>query len=132
MSHRLSPLLEPQSIAVIGASNNPARIGGMPLQLLRDFGYAGRVYPVNPKYTDVFGYACYPDIEAVPAGVALVVLAIAAADVTAMLRRCHARGVRAAIVYAAGFAEMGEAGVALQDELEAFARESGMLEDVFP
>lgn len=127
MSHRLTPLLEPRSIAVIGASNNPSRIGGMPLQLLRDFGYAGRVYPVNPKYADVFGYACHADIESVPEGIDLAVLAIGAGDVTAMLRRCHARGVRAAIVYAAGFAEMGEDGTALQDELEAFARDSGML-----
>ena len=126
MSHRLSPLLQPVSIAMIGASNNPARIGGMPLDLLRHFGYQGQVYPVNPKYEEVFGYRCYADIESVPAAPDLVVLAIGAADVTAMLRRCHARGAKAAIVYAAGFAEMGGEGVALQEELEAFARESGM------
>ena len=126
MSHRLSPLLQPGSIAMIGASNNPARIGGMPLDLLRHFGYEGQVYPVNPKYEEVFGYRCYPDIESVPAAPDLVVLAIGAADVTAMLRRCHAKGAKAAIVYAAGFAEMGGEGIALQEELEQFSRESGM------
>ncbi|WP_026354866.1 acetate--CoA ligase family protein [Massilia niastensis] len=126
MPHRLSPMLQPGSIAMIGASNDPKRIGGMPLDLLKHFGYQGRVYPVNPKYGDVFGYRCYPDIESVPAAPDLVVLAIGAADVTAMLRRCRAHGARAAIVYAAGFAEMGGEGAALQEELEAFARESGM------
>ena len=127
MSHRLSPLLQPRSIAMIGASNNPARIGGMPLDLLRQFNFEGQVYPINPKYEEVFGYRCYADIESLPQAPDLVVLAIGAADVTAMLRRCHARGVKAAIVYAAGFAEMGGEGIALQEELERFAEESGMV-----
>ena len=127
MAHRLSPLLQPHSIAMIGASNNAARIGGMPLELLKSFGYAGQVYPVNPKYSEVFGYPCYADIESVPEAPDMVVLAIGAADVTAMLRRCHARGAKSAIVYAAGFAEMGGSGLALQDELEAFAKVSGMV-----
>ena len=126
MSHRLEPLLQPRSIALIGASNNPGRIGGMPLALLRDFGYAGEVYPVNPKYEEVFGYRCYPDIESVPGVPDLAVLAIGAEDVTAMLARCHAHGIPAAMVYAAGFAEAGPVGAALQAELEAFVGQSGM------
>lgn len=127
MSHRLSALLNPSSVAFIGASNNPARIGGMPLDLLRHFGYAGHVYPVNPKYEEVFGFTCYPDIESVPATPELAVLAIGAQDVTSLLRRCHAKGIKAAIVYAAGFAEMGGDGEALQAEMEAFVEESGMV-----
>lgn len=127
MTHRLDPLLNPGSIALIGASDNPGRIGGMPLELLTRFGYAGQVYPVNPKYQEVFGLPCWPDIESVPQPVDLAVLAIGAADVTAMLRRCHARGVRAAIVYAAGFAEAGGDGARLQHELEAYVAESGMV-----
>src|SRR5690606_30219600 len=89
--------------------------------------YAGHVYPVNPKYQEVFGLRCWPDIESVPQSVDLAVLAIGAGDVTPMLRRCHARGVRAAIVYAAGFAEAGEEGTRLQRELEEFSAASGML-----
>jgi acyl-CoA synthetase (NDP forming) len=127
MSHRLSALLNPSSVALVGASNNPARIGGMPLDLLRHFGYAGQVYPVNPKYDEVFGYTCYPDIESLPAAPELAVLAIGAQDVTSLLRRCHAKGVKAAIVYAAGFAEMGGEGEKLQAEMEAFVAESGMV-----
>ncbi len=126
MTPSLDPLLNPRSIAMIGASANAGRIGGMPLELLTRFGYAGGIYPVNPKHQEVFGRRCWPDIESVPEPVDLAVLAIAAADVTPMLRRCHAKGVRAAIVYAAGFAEAGGEGVRLQDELEAFVAESGM------
>ncbi len=126
MIARLDPLLNPRSIAMIGASSNPGRIGGMPLDLLTRFGFKGGIYPVNPKYQEVFGLRCWPDIEAVPDAVDLAVLAIGAADVTPMLRRCHAKGIRAAIVYAAGFAEAGGEGARLQDELEAFVAESGM------
>ncbi|MNK13279.1 CoA binding domain protein [compost metagenome] len=126
MTPSLDPLLNPRSIAMIGASSNPGRIGGMPLELLSRFGFQGGIYPVNPKYQEVFGLRCWPDIEAVPEPVDLAVLAIAAAEVTPMLRRCHAKGIRAAIVYAAGFAEAGGEGIRLQDELEAFVAESGM------
>ncbi|WP_171962256.1 acetate--CoA ligase family protein [Bordetella trematum] len=126
MRSAMDALLDPQSIALIGASADAGRIGGLPLELLTRFGYAGQVYPVNPKYEEVFGLRCWPEIEAVPGPVDLVVLAIGASEVTAMLRRCHAQGVRAAIVYAAGFAEAGEAGARLQQTLEAFAAESGM------
>jgi len=125
--HRLEPLLNPASIAVVGASGNAARIGGMPLAHLTTFGYQGAIYPINPKYEEVFGLRCWPDLEALPAAPDLVVLALAAAEVTPMLKRCQARGVRAVIVYAAGFAEAGDAGAALQAELEAFVATTDMV-----
>jgi acetate---CoA ligase (ADP-forming) len=123
----LTPLIAPRSIALIGASNNAGRVGGMPLALLVQHGYQGNVYPVNPKYQTVFDYPCFPDIESVPDSVDVAVLALAAQDVVAMLRRCHAKGIRNAIVFASGFAEAQEAGRALQVELEAFVRDSGMV-----
>ncbi|HEY4664684.1 MAG TPA: acetate--CoA ligase family protein, partial [Comamonas sp.] len=126
-THRLSPLLNPQSIAVIGASNNAARIGGMPLAHLTKFGYQGAIYPVNPKYDSVFGLPCWPTIEEVPTAPDLVVLAISAADVLPMLKRCAARGVKAAIVYAAGFAEEGAQGAAMQQELENYVASTDMV-----
>ncbi|MES2249798.1 MAG: acetate--CoA ligase family protein [Pseudomonadota bacterium] len=125
--HRLEPLLNPASIAVVGASSNAARIGGMPLAHLTKFGYQGTIYPINPKYEEVFGLRCWPDLEALPAAPDLVVLALAATEVTPMLKRCQARGVRAVIVYAAGFAEAGDAGAALQAELEAFVATTDMV-----
>lgn len=125
--HRLEPLLNPASIAIVGASNNAARIGGMPIAHLTTFGYQGAVYPVNPKYEAVFGLRCWPDIESLPQAPDLVVLAIAAAEVTPMLRRCAARGVRAVIVYAAGFAEEGAEGAALQAEMQACVAATDMV-----
>lgn len=127
MKHRLEPLLNPASICFIGASNSAGRIGGLPLSLIVKYGYGGKVYPVNPKYDEVFGLKCFPDVESLPEAPELAVLAIGAREVLPMLERCHARGVPAAVVYAAGFAEEGEAGRQLQNELEAFAKESGMV-----
>ncbi|MCT9124394.1 acetate--CoA ligase family protein [Cupriavidus gilardii] len=126
MAHKLDPLLNPRSIAIVGASDDAGRIGGMPIDLLTRFGYRGDIHPVNPKYDTVFGLRCHPSIEALPEGIDLAVLAIGAEQVTPMLERCHARGIRAAIVYAAGFAEAGEGGAALQREMEAFVRTTGM------
>ena len=126
-THRLDALLNPQSIAVIGASNNGARIGGMPLAHLTKFGYQGAIYPINPKYESVFGLPCWPTIEDLPQAPDLVVLAIGAADVLPMLRRCVAKGVKAAIVYAAGFAEEGPQGAALQKELEDYVNSTDLV-----
>ena len=127
MPHRLEPLLNPASIAVIGASENPARIGGVALTHLTQLGYGGAVYPINPKYEVVFGLKCLPDIESVPVPLDLVVLALGATDVTPMLRRCHAAGARAVIVYASGFAESSAKGAVLQAQLEAFVNTTDMV-----
>ncbi|CAG2153552.1 Trans-feruloyl-CoA synthase FCS1 [Cupriavidus yeoncheonensis] len=122
----LSRLLEPASIAIIGASRDTSRIGGVALDHLQRLGYRGTVYPVNPRYAEIAGLACYPDVESLPAAPDVAVLALGAEEVLPQLRRCHAVGIRAAILYASGFAEAGEAGVARQAELTAFARETGM------
>ncbi len=127
MAHRLDPLLQPRSIALVGATPNPGRIGGMPLDHMRHFGYSGTVYPVNPKYDKIFEWRCWPDLESLPETPDLLVLAIAAEDVVPMLRRAQAKGIRAAIVYAAGFAEAGQAGAELQAELEQVVADSGMV-----
>ena len=122
----LDPLLRPRSIAVIGASDVPARIGGTPIDLLLRAGFE-KIYPVNPKREVIQGLKCYPDIESVPEVVDLVIVAVSADATLGQLERCHARGVPAALLYAAGFAETNEAeGAARQDALMAFAARSGM------
>ncbi len=127
MNNNIEYLLNPGSIAFIGASNNPGRIGGMPIELLTKFNYKGDIYPVNPKYKEVFGLKCWPDIESIPNNIDLAVLAIGAKDVQPMLERCHKHGVKAAIIYAAGFAEEGSReAIELQDRLTEFAKHSGM------
>jgi len=119
-------LLDPRSISIIGASADPKRLGGVAIDHLVDFGYGGAIYPINPKYSQMHGLRCYPDIESLPQAPDVVVLAIGADAVQPMLQRCYAKGVRAAIVYASGYAEANAEGAARQRELQAFARETNM------
>lgn len=122
----LKPLLAPKSIAVIGASDNAKRIGGVPVDLLKRAGFA-KIYPVNPKNETVQGLPAFKSIEDVPEVPDLVILAVSAEATLDQLERCHAKGVPAALVYASGYAETNEAdGIAKQAELVAFARRSGM------
>lgn len=123
----LTPLLRPRSIAVIGASDVPSRIGGTAIDLLLRAGFEC-LFPVNPKRETIQGLACFPDIESVPEPVDLAIIAVSADATMAQLKRCHARGIPAALLYAAGFAETNESeGAARQAELEAFASASGMV-----
>ncbi len=122
----MEALLKPRSIAIIGASDNKARIGGVPMDLLLRAGF-DRVYPVNPKNATVQGKPAFKDIESVPELVDLAILAVSAEATLPQLERCHALGIKAALVYASGYAETNEAdGQARQDELVAFAKRTGM------
>jgi acyl-CoA synthetase (NDP forming) len=124
--HRLEAALNPGSIAVIGASGDPTRIGGIALAHLSRLGYGGQVFPVNPKYPELAGYRCYPDVESLPMAPDVAVLALTVEDVLPMLERCHAKGIPSAIVYAAGFAEVGGEGADRQQALVDFSRRTGM------
>ncbi len=118
MSSHLRPLIDPRSIAIFGASADLTRLGGVPISLLLQHGFAGAVYPINPKYDNVGGLKCYPDIESLPEPVDLLVIAVAAPEVVPVLKQAAAKGIRSAVVFAAGFAEAGdEEGHRLQDEL---------------
>jgi len=126
--HRLRPLVDPASIAIFGASADPKRLGGVPVSLLRQHKFAGAIYPINPKYQEIDGLTCYPDIAALPGPVDVIVIAVGAADVVPVLRQAAAKGIRAAVIYAAGFAEAGDAeGIALQAELVQCADELGIV-----
>jgi len=122
----LAPLLSPRSIAIVGASDNKARIGGVPVDLLIRAGF-DKVYPINPKSETIQGLKAYKAIEDVPEVVDLVIVAVSAEATLDQLKRAHALGVPAALVYASGYAETGEdEGAAKQAELVAFAQASGM------
>ena len=122
----LTPLLSPRSIAIVGASDTKTRIGGVPVDLLIRAGF-DKIYPVNPKNDTVQALPAYKAIEDVPGAVDLVILALSAEGTLDQLKRAHAQGIPAAIVYASGYAETNEPeGAAKQAELVAFARASGM------
>ena len=107
----LQPLLAPRAIAILGASADPEKLNGRTVRALVDKGYAGGIYPVNPKYERIGELRCYPDVASLPDGVDLAIVATPAAIVADTLRGLAARGVRAAVVFSSGFSETGEAGL---------------------
>ncbi len=117
----------PRQIAVIGASADASSISGQPVRLLRERGYAGAVYPVNPKYDEVGGYRCYPDVAALPEVPDLALVAVAARRVPEALHQLAAKGVSRVVLLSSGFAEAGEEGRAAQQQITEIARSDGML-----
>ena len=122
----LDALFNPRSVAVIGASEDPTRIGGRPLRYLKEFGFRGEVWPVNPRRDRVQGIEARPDIAEVPGPIDVAVVAVAAANVPGTIEACAERGVGAAVVFTSGFAETDAAGAARQRRLREIARSSGM------
>ncbi|MFN7086845.1 MAG: CoA-binding protein [Burkholderiales bacterium] len=122
----LQALLRPRSIAILGASADLSKVNGRTLRYLLEKGYAGGIFPVNPKYETIGSLKCYPDVAAIGAPVDLAVVAVPARSVAAVLRELGRHGVKAAVVFSSGFAETGEAGRALENEVVAAARESGL------
>jgi acetyltransferase len=122
----LRALLCPESLVIVGASADPNKVNGRPIRnLLRD-GYAGRVYLVNPKYSDIMGFPCFPDVASLPEVPELGVVGVAAEGASEVVAALGRKGVKTAIVWSAGFAEMGAAGRDLEDKLTATARAHGM------
>jgi len=122
----LSRFLNPRGVAVVGVSKDPGRIGGQALTLLTDFGYRGKIYPVNPKYGDIRGHACYPDLAAVPQPCDVALIALSAPQVEGAIEQCGRAGIPFALVLSSGFSEVGEAGKSLQEKLVAAARNANV------
>jgi acetyltransferase len=126
VSHPLSCLFEPGSVAVIGATERRGAIGAVVFANLLAAGFAGRLVAVNPKYDSVQGVRCVPDPGSLESAVDLAVITTPAARVPGLIEDCGRRGIRAAVVISAGFAEAGPAGRALDRELHAAARRHGV------
>lgn len=122
----LAPLFDPRAIAIYGASSDPTKIGGRPLDFLKKSGFDGPLYPINPKSPEIQGLPAYPSIAALPGPADLAIVAVPAPAVVAALEDCAAHGVRGAVVLSAGFAEVGGAGAVWQAEISALAARSGM------
>jgi acetyltransferase len=116
----LAPFFAPRSVAVVGASRNPAKVGGSVLANLRAAGFEGRIVPVNPAAGSVQGLPAVPSLRAAEAPVDLAVIAVPAPAVLAALEDCAAADVKAAVVITAGFREAGEAGRAREAALRAW------------
>jgi acyl-CoA synthetase (NDP forming) len=122
----LDALMRPRSIAIVGASQDATKIGGRPVDLLRRYGYAGHIYPVNPKSLMVQGLQAYASLGEVPEAPDLAIIAVDAEKAPEAVEQCAARGVRSVVVFSSGFAELGEKGRAMQERLQIAARRTGM------
>jgi acyl-CoA synthetase (NDP forming) len=119
-------LLRPRSIAIVGASGDPAKLGAMPLQFLQRFGFQGRIYPINPGYQEMFGLRCYPSPAALPEDIDLLVVTVAWNRVPGVLQDCAPGRVRSALVLTSGYGETGDVGASRERELKALAAERGI------
>ncbi|APX78446.1 Succinyl-CoA ligase [ADP-forming] subunit alpha [Achromobacter insolitus] len=122
----LSRLFDPQGIAIVGASATPGKIGAMPITLLLQHGYSGRIIPVNPRADIIAGLPALPGLDALDDAVDLAILAVPAAHAAQALERARPGQVGAAVVFTSGFSETGSDGAAQQERLCAIARERGI------
>jgi acyl-CoA synthetase (NDP forming) len=122
----LKNLFHPRSVALIGASTEQNKLSGRPLRFFREYGYAGTVYPVNPKYQEIAGGPCFAKLSDIPGEVDLAVITLPATAVPEALAECGTKGVKAAAIISSGFAEVGGEGVRLQNDLQRIALENGI------
>jgi acetate---CoA ligase (ADP-forming) len=122
----LAAIFNPKSVAVIGASTAPGKLGHDILANLKNGGFPGPLYPINPKAEEILGLKVYKSVADTPAPPDLAVVVIPARIVAATLEQCAAAGVKAAIVITGGFAEAGPEGERLQEELAQVVRRTGL------
>ena len=112
----LEPLFRPKSIAIIGATEDPGRVAGLPLKYALDHGYKGKLFPVNPNRDVVRGIKCYHSVLDIPEEVDAAVIVVPAGTVTDILNNAHKEGLKAAVIGVSGFAELDEEGRKRQDK----------------
>jgi acyl-CoA synthetase (NDP forming) len=123
----LKPFFAPASVAIVGATDDLTRFAGRVLMRMMNFGYQGKVFPVNPRFKEVRGLQCYASVRDLPQAPDHVGIVVPAERVMEILEDCAARGARFATIYTGGFAETGTPeGRAMQTAITAFARQTGM------
>ncbi len=120
--HYLTPLFEPRSVGIIGASERPDSIGGVLIRNMLEAGFKGKLFAINPKHETVFDVPCFRSVEDVPHRLDLVVISTRAETIPAIMDGCGRAGVKAAIVLSAGFSESGPRGAALERSTTEVAR----------
>ncbi|HVZ18810.1 MAG TPA: CoA-binding protein, partial [Terriglobales bacterium] len=123
----LTAFFRPRSVAVVGATEEPASVGCTIISNLKRQGsFGGGIFPVNPKRSDVFGMRCYPSIGEVPAHIDLAVIATPARTVPQIIGECVSAGVEGAIIISAGFKEIGAKGASLEQDILGEARKGAL------
>ncbi|MCL5878880.1 MAG: CoA-binding protein, partial [Deltaproteobacteria bacterium] len=119
-------IFKPKSIALIGASKVPGKVGYSLLKNVKDGGYEGRIYPVNPTTPEILGVKVYPDIKSIPDDVDLAVFMIPPKAIIASLKDCAEKKVKFVVVISAGFKEVGVEGALLERQLKEQADTYGI------
>jgi acetyltransferase len=119
-------LLTPASIAVVGASANPDKVGYAVLNNIITGGYKGGIYPVNPKADEILGKKCFKTLSEIPGEIDCVVIVVKRDQVVPIMAECAEKSIKAVIIITAGFAETGEEGKRLQREISQIARQADM------
>lgn len=122
----LKIFFEPKSVAVVGASRTPGKIGNTILRNLLKLGYEGQIFPVNPRAEEIEGLRSYASVAAIPEAVELVVMAIPAHLVLEVMRDCQKKMVKGVVIISSGFSEAGKEGMERQRELVRVAAEAGI------
>ncbi|MCG6206745.1 acetate--CoA ligase family protein [Rhodopseudomonas sp. HC1] len=124
---RLRAALDPRSIAVIGASDNPNKVGGRPVHFLGKFGFKGKIYPINPTRPEIQGHKSYASLADLPEAPEMVIVAVAGDNAIAAVEDCATAGVKVAVVMASGFGEVDQnAGKAKERRMVEAAHKAGM------
>lgn len=124
--HPLNGYFNARSVAIIGASGDPDKLGGKPIRYFRDAGYKGQIYPVNSKSSEIQGYPAYATVTDIPGPVDQAMIILPAKACLPALKACAEKGIRFVQVLSSGFGEVGGEGQRMQDELVQFAREHGI------
>lgn len=123
----LEPLFAPKSIAIVGASSTPGKVGAVPLSFLQNEKFAGAIYPVNTRgEKEIAGLRAYSSIRDIDGPIDMAIMAMPAAHAPAALADCVAKGVRAAVMFTSGFAELGADGARIQAKMAEDARRGGV------
>ncbi|RLG80040.1 MAG: CoA-binding protein [Thermoprotei archaeon] len=125
-SRKLEGMFKPRSVAVIGASREPHKVGHVVLKNIVEAGFKGKVYPVNPKADKILGLKAYKSVKEIPDDVDLAVIAIPAPAVPSVLEDCGRAGIKYAVVISAGFKEVGGEGIEREKKLVEAARRYGI------
>lgn len=124
---RLCFALDPKSVAIIGASENPNKVGGRPVHYLQKFGFKGKIYPINPSRTEIQGEKCYKSLADLPEAPEMVIVAVAGDNAIGAVEDCAKAGVKIALVMASGFGEVDTiAGKAKERRMVEIAHKHGM------
>lgn len=122
----LDPFFNPSSVAVVGASRMPGKAGYVVVRNIIEFGFAGRVYPINPGAEEILGLKCYPSLEALPSVPDLLIAVLPRERTLGLMEECGRLGVGSVIIPAAGFSDAGEVGRRMEEDVIAVARASGI------